>query len=474
MNETSRLLTTFLLNALWQITIIAALAVLTSKLLRRMPSRYAHATWVLALAACLLLPLTTLFIHRDIAADVRAADATTNTYSAISSSVTPTKTGFSLSFHSLSHSVSLSPLWMRGLLWTYIVLLLFQVTRLGWSCYRTAQLRTLAYSRPLPPTLARVAERCMQAFSLPQTPVLCLPGSAGPATLGFHRPVLILPESFFTDSLSEEDLSSALSHELAHIRRHDFLFNLLFEIMSVPISFHPGAALIKAKIAQTRELACDEIAAPMLPSTDRYARSLLHIAQSIVSSTPSKSNYALGLFDTNALEERIMNLLNAAKASDKWARASRVMAACLVGAVSLGIAAFSLNIDSANTASDLQKFVGTWEAKYKGKTFFTLKLTMKDGTLGGTCIHVERLGWIDGELIPTSDEITTDRVLEAHASGQKLSLKIDHGTDSTDAFPFELTLIGKNVGEGKVIGKSSSGAPDQEKPWHFQRISAAP
>jgi hypothetical protein len=312
----------------------------------------------------------------------------------------------------------------------------------------------------------------MQAFSLPHTPILCSPGSAGPATVGFRRPVLVLPESFFTGNLSEEDLYSAFSHELAHIRRHDFLFNLLTEIVSVPVWFHPCAALIKARIAQTRELACDEIAAPMLPSTTRYARSLLRIAQSIVSSKPSKSNYALGLFDKDILEERIMNILNTTKANARWARASRVIAACLVGAVSLGIAAFSLNVDSGNTREELQKFVGTWEAQYQGTTFFTLKLSMKDGALSGTCTHVDRLGWVDGELIPTSDVNTTGTVLEARASGQKLSLKIRINPDSSDAFPLELTLTSKNEGDGKVIGESSDGSPEQIKLWHFRRAAS--
>src|SRR4029077_12768801 len=116
-----------------------------------------------------------------------------------------------------------------------------------------------------------------------------------------------LPETFFLDAFSEDDLSSAISHELAHALRHDFLFNLLYEIASLPVCFHPCAALILSRIAQTRELACDEIAAQMLPTTRRYATSLLHIAQSMF--TGARSDYALGLFDTNTLEERIMNIL---------------------------------------------------------------------------------------------------------------------------------------------------------------------
>jgi bla regulator protein blaR1 len=121
----------------------------------------------------------------------------------------------------------------------------------------------------------------------------------GPVVLGVLHPVLVLPGWFVANS-SEADLASALCHELAHIRRHDFLLNLVYEFFLLPISFHPAAWLIKKQIEHTRELACDEIAAENLPTRATYARSLLSIAQSMASTASSaRSVYALGLFDAN-------------------------------------------------------------------------------------------------------------------------------------------------------------------------------
>jgi beta-lactamase regulating signal transducer with metallopeptidase domain len=80
---------------------------------------------------------------------------------------------------------------------------------------------------------------------------------------------------------SEDELASMLGHGLAHIRRHDFLLNLVYELLIFPISFHPAATLIKARIDQTRELACDEIAAEGMSTRTQYASSLLSIAQSV-------------------------------------------------------------------------------------------------------------------------------------------------------------------------------------------------
>lgn len=468
MAETSQLVATFILNAIWQITAITALALLCTKLLYRAPSRFSHGVWIAALGACLLIPTATVVLqHRE--ATGRASEVAPTAQP--DPAAEPSARAIPVSFHSLSRSVSFSPRILYALLWVYGIVLLFHVARLAWFGYQTRSVCQLAYPRPLPPALARIVEHCVRSFSLPCVSVLCTELS-GPATLGFGRPLLLLPETFFLDAFPEDDLSSAISHELAHVLRRDFLFNLLYEIASLPVCFHPCVALILSRIAQTRELACDEIAAQMLPTTRRYAASLLHIAQSI---TRARSNYALGLFDTNTLEERIMNIL---KNNDtrKKTRAVRLIAVCLIGAASIGLSAFSLRLNNASRSEDLAPFAGTWEAKYKGTTFFTVHLTLANGSLSGTCVLGERWAILnDGELIPDGSELSTHKISEAKASGKKLLLKISGNKigdeNSSEVVPVELTLTGGDQAEGRVVaGSSSDTPPPQKKPWHFQRI----
>ena len=108
--------------------------------------------------------------------------------------------------------------------------------------------------------------------------------------------------------------------------------------------------------------------------------------------------------------------------------------------------------------------------KYKGQTFITFKIKSENGGLTGSCIHVDRLDNVDGELIPSSDKMTEQEIVEARASGNKLSLRIG----GHDSISFELTLKGDNdadlitVGE---VGNSPDQAPPQKKPWHFQRVA---
>lgn len=54
-------------------------------------------------------------------------------------------------------------------------------------------------------------------------------------------------------------LTSAIGHELVHVLRRDYLLNLAYELIYLPLSFHPAAALVRRRINQTRELSCDEL-----------------------------------------------------------------------------------------------------------------------------------------------------------------------------------------------------------------------
>src|SRR4029077_14061527 len=233
---------------------------------------------------------------------------------------------------------------------------------------------------------------------------------------------------------------SRLGHELAHIRRHDFLLNLVYELLILPISFRPAAALIKARIDQTRELACDEIAAECLSTSTQYARSLLTIAQSMsANQRPGTVGYALGLFDTNTLEDRIMNVLARANRIRKtWARASALVSSGLLIATCLGVSAFSFQVTQLhNTDADLHPFVGTWQAKFRGKIFQTIKLEKKHDKLTGTVSHANI------SVDPKSGELTEVEVLDGSDAivEAKLTSGILRITEEDD-IQFEMKLTG--------------------------------
>ena len=102
---------------------------------------------------------------------------------------------------------------------------------------------------------------------------------------------------------------------MAHVLRHDYAINLVCELFTLPVCWHPALAGIKAGVRHSRELACDAIAAQAMASQKTYAKCLLSLARGL--STPTQTTHAaplsqamaVGLFGRNDLEERLMQLM---------------------------------------------------------------------------------------------------------------------------------------------------------------------
>lgn len=82
---------------------------------------------------------------------------------------------------------------------------------------------------------------------------------SGPMTLGALRPIVLVPVGFLT-ALPPAQVEAILLHELAHIRRHDFLFGLIQTAIRTVLYFNPAVIMISRQIDEDREKACDDIA----------------------------------------------------------------------------------------------------------------------------------------------------------------------------------------------------------------------
>ena len=109
--------------------------------------------------------------------------------------------------------------------------------------------------------------------------------------------------------------------------RRDFLAHILFELISVPVAWHPGIAYLMSKLSQTRELACDDYAATRLGKRRLYANTLVHLA-SLCLHVPRASSAGLGIFAGDDLEVRVMML------TEKKLSLSRTSAIALILATS--------------------------------------------------------------------------------------------------------------------------------------------
>ncbi|HLM54886.1 MAG TPA: M56 family metallopeptidase [Pyrinomonadaceae bacterium] len=326
MIELSYLVLTFLTNALWQVTLIAVVALCGARLLRRTPARYRHALWAAALFLGLVLPVSSLQgIGPKQLSRVEYAPTTAGQTRAVSP--TPARRP-EVRAAAAEPTLSLGMPLTLGAVGLYVLFLLYRSARLWLAWSRTKAIRRAAYPAAIPAPLETVLKRYRAELGVGRSDLFFSRSVNSPLTVGVLRPAVILPERLLTEAPAEV-LAAALGHELAHVRRRDFACNLVYELLFLPLSFHPAAVLLKRGIARTRELACDELVSERLMDARSYARSLVDLAGAASSASPA--TYALGINDADILEERVMRLMN--RSERRGVRSGRALALFTVAAL---------------------------------------------------------------------------------------------------------------------------------------------
>jgi len=151
-----------------------------------------------------------------------------------------------------------------------------------------------------------------------------------------------------------------------------------------------------------------------------------------------------------------------------WTRVSALGASALLVATCLGLSGFSVQVaQNQSTDADLQAFVGTWQAKFKGKTFQTIKLAKKQGALTGTVSHADII--VDpksGELTDVKAPAGDDTITEAKLTNGTLLI-------TSEDVQFEMKLTGANQAQLQVvIPPEVTGTVPAVKPWKLVRVKA--
>ncbi len=99
-----------------------------------------------------------------------------------------------------------------------------------------------------------------------------------PTVVGWVRPVILLPASALT-GLSAEQLEAILAHELAHVKRYDYLVNVAQTIVEILGFYHPAVWWVSQRIRDERENCCDDLAVRICGDSVRYAKALTHMEE---------------------------------------------------------------------------------------------------------------------------------------------------------------------------------------------------
>ena len=99
-----------------------------------------------------------------------------------------------------------------------------------------------------------------------------------PLVAGHWRPIILIPLGLLT-KLPEGEIEAMLLHELAHIRRHDYLVNILQHIAENIFFFNPGLLWISALLREEREHCCDDMAIARTNNKIQFIQALINFKE---------------------------------------------------------------------------------------------------------------------------------------------------------------------------------------------------
>ncbi len=336
-------LASYVLNSLWQAPLVFGAAWIAARLLRASGAEMEHRVWVVALMLEGLLPAVSMWQQVHIAWPWHANS------SAIGDGQVSVQMGAGTGFAALT----LPPAVTTALAVAYGLLTVYFIARFLWRCTRLSALVQGSERLVLSSEVALACDRCSDRFGIMRSvEVLCSNDIFSPVTMGVARRCVMLPAGMVT-RLPHADLDTAIAHEFAHIRRNDFLKNLAYEVLSLPISYHPCLWFTRQRIMETREMVCDEMAAG-ISGNQEYAQSLLRLASLLLQGMPVRIPHAIGVFDANTLERRLMKLTEKKREVGRL-RVWVSVAACVVLGVATAASALALRLGvDAQASADKQ------------------------------------------------------------------------------------------------------------------------
>ncbi|TWU44956.1 Regulatory protein BlaR1 [Novipirellula aureliae] len=294
-----------LLHSFWQIALIAVLYAIAAIVFRKRTPALRYLLGCIAMAAMLLAPIVTLYVLqnsiRPVASEFTelpstdslgqseppvAADQSTWEVASVPTAIPAFTPDFQADSRDLAaeadrpwfmeQATSVVQPWLpvATVIWLLGVMLLSLRPLVG--CLRVLTLRRSGLY-PLSEIHCQLSERLIERLGVPHVVEFAQSTLVEvPTVVGYLRPMVLLPVSTLT-GLTISELELVLAHELAHIRRHDYLFNLCQTLIEALLFYHPGMWWVSSQIRQERENCCDDVAVAMSGDRATYIRALAQL-----------------------------------------------------------------------------------------------------------------------------------------------------------------------------------------------------
>jgi uncharacterized protein (TIGR03435 family) len=332
-----------LLHFLWQGALIALLlaCMLTVVPVRASQLRYAAACTAMALMVA--LPLITFAVltakTQPETQQLTTSPAAQSMGPALNSALTPPAEPWGAECEAaLNQSLPLvTVFWFAG-----VILLL---CRLYLGVMATGRMRTLTVE-PAPAELNRILQSIRGRLHIERTVELMYSARVQtPSVIGSLKPLILIPVGCMA-GLSAVQVEALFAHELAHIRRHDSLVNLLQSMVETVLFYHPAVWWVSGSMRRERENCCDDLAVAVTGDRVAYAKAL-SLLEAMRAPMPTQALAASG----GVLKARIARLLGVSRLR-VFPRLAAMILLVLAGT---GAAVAVLEVAHAQSAADAAK-----------------------------------------------------------------------------------------------------------------------
>ena len=146
-----------------------------------------------------------------------------------------------------------------------------------------------------------------------------------PVVVGYLKPMILFPIGAI-NRLNPQEVEAILAHEIAHVMRHDYVFNIIQSVIEALLYFNPAVWWISANIRAERENCCDDVAIQLCGNSMAYAKSLVVVQEMQYYSAA----FAMGFAGQrkNQLLLRVQRILN--QSNNKTNVMEKLIATCLI------------------------------------------------------------------------------------------------------------------------------------------------
>ena len=174
----------------------------------------------------------------------------------------------------------------------YLIILFFLAARLWSAWLHTRDIRKHGLT-PLNEPWTEEVRNIARQLGLDHVGIFLSDRVQVPVTLGHLRPLILLPVAAL-NYLTIEQARAVLLHEIAHIRRRDYLVNIGVSVIGTLLFFNPFVHALITSLRRDREMCCDDFVLQCRQDAGDYARALLSLEQFRISLSPAMAMAATG------------------------------------------------------------------------------------------------------------------------------------------------------------------------------------